>query len=162
MLASLQPVLYVQLSPDRLTVRNARTGEFVSEVPEVALSRDAKRRVLGAGAEARAHRSETAAEVVNPFGHPRTLVSDFSAGEQLLKAFIRRVHSRTLLAVSPKVVLHPQGDPEGGFTQIEVRALQEMALGAGAAQVTIWQGRGLTDQELQSGQFPADGRVLTS
>jgi len=57
--------------------------------------------------------------------------------------------------------MHPMGDPAGGFTQVEIRALHEMALGAGASQVKVWQGRPLTDQELMSRQFPSDGRVLS-
>ena len=65
-----------------------------------------------------------------------------------------------MFSVSPRVVLHPLGDPEGGFTRIEVRALHEMALGAGAAEVRLWQGRALSDEELLSGTFPADGNLL--
>lgn len=52
-------------------------------------------------------------------------------------------------------------DPAGGFTQIELRAFHEMALGAGAIQVKLWQGRALNDQELISGQFPDSGKVLS-
>ena len=68
---------------------------------------------------------------------------------------------RSFLAVSPRIVLHLQGDPAGGFTQVEVRAFQEMARGAGASQVLVWQGRNFTDQELISNRFPPDGRVLS-
>ena len=66
-----------------------------------------------------------------------------------------------MLAVSPRVVMHPLGDPAGGFTQVEIRAFHEMALGAGASDVRVWQGRALTDQELLSRTFPADGQVLS-
>lgn len=158
MLSSFMPTLYVQLSPERLTVRNVRTGVSISEIPELAITRDPKLRILGVGAEARLQASSV--EIVNPFAHPRSLVSDFTAGEQVLKGFLRRVQSGSIFAVSPKVVMHPLGDPEGGFTQVEIRAFQEMAFGAGAAKVTVWQGRMLSDQELMSGQFPMDGRVL--
>jgi rod shape-determining protein MreB len=88
-------------------------------------------------------------------------VSDFTAGEQLLKIFLRRVQGSSIFAISPKVVMHPQREPDGGFTQIEIRALHEMAMGAGASRVVVWQGRGLSDQELLSGQFPSGGQVLS-
>jgi rod shape-determining protein MreB len=161
MLTMLKPTIYVQLSPERLTVRNARTGEAISEIPEIAISQDQKKKIVGVGAEASFHKSSPLVEVVNPFAHPRSLVSDFTVGEQLLKAFLRRINGRSFLRLAPTVVLHPQGKPAGGFTQIEIRALHEMALGAGASQVIIWEGQNLSDQEVLSGQFPSDGRVLS-
>ena len=160
MLSSLMPTLYVQLSAERLTVHNAKTGATISEVPEIALARAPKPHILGIGNEARLQQATSAADVVNPFAHPRSLISDFTLGEQVLKGFLRRLQGTSIFAASPKVVLHPLGDPEGGYTQVEIRALQEMAMGAGASKVTIWQGRMLSDQELLSGQFPAGGRVL--
>ena len=52
-----QPPLYIRLSPFRLTVRNVKTGAFVSELPEIALSRGPKPKVLGAGDEAALYKS---------------------------------------------------------------------------------------------------------
>jgi len=161
MLASLMPTVYVQVSPERLTVRNARTGEAISEVPEVAISDGPKPRIVGVGTEARLHKSAPSVKIINPFAHPRSLVSDFTVAEQLLKAFLRRLQGRSIFALSPKVVMHPLGDPAGGYTQVEIRAFQEMAMGAGASRVVVWQGRGLSDQELLSGQFPSGGQVLS-
>jgi rod shape-determining protein MreB len=57
--------------------------------------------------------------------------------------------------------MHLLGNPAGGFTQVEIRAFHEMAIGAGAGEVKVWQGRALTDQELLSGTFPADGKLLS-
>lgn len=160
MLSAFLPLIYIQVSPDRLSIRDVKTGQAISEIPEVAIARKPKATIVGVGAEARAHNSEASVEIVNPFSHPRSLVSDFTVGEQLLKEFVRRLRGRSLFALSPKIVLHPQGNPAGGFTQVEVRAFREMALGVGASQVVVWQGRGLTDQELLSGKFPPDGQVL--
>lgn len=153
-------VVYVQLSPNLLTLRNPKTGESISERPEVAISAGPNERMVAVGSEARTVQASQTVHVVNPFAHPRSLVSDFTVAEQLLKAFLKRLVGQSMFAVAPEVVMHPQGDPVGGFTQIEIRALHEMALGAGARQVKIWQGRTLTDEELLSRQFPSDGRVL--
>ncbi|SDM41921.1 rod shape-determining protein [Polaromonas sp. JS666] len=160
MLDLFQTPLYIRLSPSRLTVRNVKTGAFVSEVPEIAISRGPKPKVLGAGDEAAPYKSSSSALVSNPFSHPRTLVSDFTLGQQLLKAFIKKLPKSHLLAAAPRMVFHPQGDPAGGFTQIEIRALHEMALGAGASEVTIWQGQDLTDEQVLSRDYPPTGRVL--
>ena len=154
-------VIYVQVSPDLLTVRNAKTGKFVSEVPEVAIAYDPKTRIVGVGKDARSHKSEASVKVINPFAHPRSMVSDFTAGEQMLKAFLARVKGSSFLTPAPKVIMHLLGEPAGGFTQVEIRAFHEMAIGSGASQVTVWQGQPLSDQELLSGQFPSRGKVLS-
>ena len=66
------------------------------------------------------------------------------------------------LAMAPHLVLHPLGDPAGGLTQVELRALHELGRGAGAARVTVWQGPPLTDDEVRSGRYPASGKVLAA
>lgn len=154
-------IIYVQISPDRLTVRNPKTGESFSDVPEVAISNDPKPRIVGVGKKARLYRSEPPPKIVNPFAHPRSMVSDFTVGEQTLKMFVRRLIGSSFLLPAPKVVMHLMGEPAGGFTQVEIRAFHEMAIGAGASQVKVWQGPSLTDQELLSGRFPDNGEVLS-
>lgn len=152
--------LYIRISPERVTVRNPGTGEQVAELPELAVADQPKFRIVGLGHEARAKAMQPNVRVVNPFAHPRSLVSDFTTAELLLKVLISKILARGIFSVAPRVVLHPLGDPEGGFTQVEIRALQEMALGAGARSVKVWQGRPLTDQEVVSDRFPVAGKML--
>jgi rod shape-determining protein MreB and related proteins len=157
MLRSFMPLLYVRVSPERLVVTDVKSASSVSEVPELAIGRNPER-VLGAGSVARSAAAQVGgATVVNPFAHPRSLVSDFTTAQELLKQFIRRVFRKSWFSVSPRIVIHPLGDPEGGFTQVERRAFREMALGAGAAEVIVWTGRELTNQEVLAGTFPAGG-----
>jgi rod shape-determining protein MreB len=160
LMAALKQVIYTQVSAECLTMRNAKTGGLVSEVAQLAIAHGAPRNILGVGAQARHAAAFTPSDLVKPFAHPRSLVSDFSAGEQLLKAFLKRVRSTSLFAASPTMVVHLLGEPAGGFTQVEVRAFREMALGAGAAQVHVWQGCVLTDQQLLTGTFPSSGTLL--
>jgi len=160
MFAFIHPPLYIRLSPYRLTVRNVKTGEFISEPPEIALSRGPKPKVLGVGDDAALHKSSKSAQVINPFTHPRSMVSDFTNGQRVVKAFVQKLEKIHPLSVSPRMVFHPQGDPAGGFTQVEIRAFHELALGAGASQVTIWQGQDLTDEQVRSQQYPSTGQVL--
>lgn len=157
MFSALQPIVYVQVSPERLTLKNLKTGESISEVPEIAISATPKPKILAVGPQARVAAASQQAEVRNPFAHPRSLVSDFTVAEQLLKHQLRRVLGNSLLSLSPCVVMHPLGSPAGGFTQVERRAFREMALGAGASEVHVWTGRALTDQEVLSKQPPSNG-----
>jgi rod shape-determining protein MreB len=91
MFDALKPLLYIRLSPVRLTVRNVKTGEFISEPPEIAISRGPKEKILGVGSEAALHKSSKSAHVINPFAHPRSMMSDFTAGQEVVKAFVRKL-----------------------------------------------------------------------
>ena len=93
MFRSLMPLLYVRISPERLVVTNVKSGESLSEVPELAIAGDQKR-VVAAGSAARSAAIQSGAVVVNPFAHPRSLVSDFTSAEQVLKLFVRRLFGR--------------------------------------------------------------------
>jgi rod shape-determining protein MreB len=159
MLSAFIPLLYVQLSADHLTLKNPKTGQTLSEIPELALSAPPRRRILAAGPQARLAAASEPAEIVNPFAHPRSLISDFILAEQLLKYQLRRMHRHAWLAVSPHIVIHPLGDPAGGFTQVELRALRVLASAAGASKVNVWTGRTLADEELLARRPPAHGGV---
>lgn len=154
-------VIYIQVSADRLMLRNPKTGLTISEVPEVAIARVPKEKILGIGTDARKYQAVPSVEIVNPFAHPRSMMSDFTLGEQTLKAFLTRMKKNAFSIVAPNVVMHLMGEPEGGFTQVELRAFLEMAIGSGASRVTIWQGCPLTDQDLLVGRFPVSGKVLS-
>lgn len=154
--------LYVQLSPTLLTVHDPHTGITVAEVPEIALQSlpGHKRTVVGVGTQARAAAAQPHVQVHNPLAHPRSLVSDFTLAEQLLKAFVRRAVPGAVWLPSPEFIVHPLGEHAGGLTQVELRAMRELALGVGAREVRIWQGPTLTDEQLKSGQFPSTGKVF--
>lgn len=142
------PLIYVQIAPERLIVRNVKSGAMVAEIPEVAIRTAGKPAILAVGPQARLAAVNKPATVSNPFAHPRTLVSDFTLAEQLIKYQLRRVLGHAFWQPAPCVVMHPLGMPAGGYTQVERRAFREMALGAGASQVFLWIGRPLTDAEL--------------
>ena len=154
--------LYVRLSPERLVVRDARAGRMFDQAAALAVTRAAPRRIVAVGDQAvlAAAGAQQPVDLVRPFAHPRTLMADYTAGEQLLKAAIQTVLRGRWLALSPRVLMHPVGEPVGGLTQVEIRALQEMARGAGAHGVTVWQGPLLTDEQVLARQYPAAGQVL--
>jgi rod shape-determining protein MreB len=151
--------IYIQISPHRITLRNVQSGETATSSPEIAIEKGRTPKVVAVGAKARKQESRTV-QVLNPFAHPRTLLADFGAAQMLLRAMLPQVAGRTLFG-GPRLVLHLQDDPAGGFTQLEIRGFQELALGAGASEAVVWQGPNLTDEQLQGTQFPKEGRVLT-
>ena len=151
MLPFFSPLVYIQISPNLLTLKNLKTGLEISEVAEIALSLPPKPKViLGAGAEARLASASEPAQLIQPFAHPRSLVSDFASAEALIRIQLQRVLGKGWLRVAPSVVMHPLGNPDGGFTQVELRAFREMALGAGASTARVWTGRPLANHELLS------------
>ena len=156
--------LYIQLSPQRVLVRDPKSGLAIDEIPEIAVKRPpgGKATVLAVGQEARGAAAQPDATLHNPFAHPRSLVSDFTLAEHVLKDFMWRVRGKRLFGPSPVIVMHPLGEHAGGLTQVELRAFRELALGAGASQVSIWVGPALTDEQLLSDKLPASGRIVES
>lgn len=148
MFGFLSPVLYVMISPDLLTIKNIRTGRVISEVPEVAISKSPKPKIIAVGAKARNAALGQPSQIVNPFGHPRSLVSDFTVAEQLLKYQVRQALEGSFITLPLTIIMHPLGEPAGGFTQVELRAFREMAIGAGASKVYLKEGTPLKDQEI--------------
>ena len=61
-------------------------------------------------------------------------------------ALVKEVQQGLVLSVS--IVIHPMERIEGGLSQIEERALRELAIGAGASRVAVWVGDALTDEEV--------------
>jgi rod shape-determining protein MreB len=126
-------------------------------VPELAVSSAPRRKVLGVGSQARLSAASQSPDVLNPFAHPRSLVSDFNIAEQLVQHQLRKVLGNSFFSFPPYVVIHPLGSPAGGFTQIERRAFREMALGSEPAVAHVWSGRLLTDQEILTRKPPLSG-----
>lgn len=118
MLNQLKEAIYIQVATDRLRIRN------VSRHKEIELT-------------------------ANPsFSHPRTLLGNFTVADALLRQGLGQVASRNRFRLAAQVVLHPLENIEGGLTQIEERAFQELVLGAGAGQVRIWIGPALSDAQV--------------
>lgn len=92
-------------------------------------------------------------EETGEFSHPRSLLGQFLAGEQTLARAVAAAYPGKLLKPRPALIVHPKEILEGGLTQIEERALTEMALGAGAAVVAIWQGPELTPAQVDAFDF---------
>lgn len=142
-------VLYIQLTPQRVSIYVPRSGVMVSEAADIAITRRGKYRVIEAvGCAASILRSSSNVNVYSPFAHPRSIVDHPEEAEALLGQLIKQALGVRWLAIAPKVVMHPLGQPEGGLTKVELRALKEIAQGAGARIAYVWTGRVLQDDDI--------------
>lgn len=160
MLNTLRPIVYAQLSAERLAVRDVRSGRAYAAAPICAVLPGPLRRVVEVGQEARTASADRPLHIVNPFEHPRTLVADVALARQVLAGFLARLYPLRFVPRLPVLVLHPRVEPQGGFTKVEIRALHEIARGAGASRVLLWQGRELLERELRALALPSGGRLL--
>ncbi len=76
----------------------------------------------------------------------RTLVGHFTSAEKEFREGFKRVR-RGLIA--PWVLMHPMELTEGGITQLESRVLVELADGAGARRVGVWEGKELLGDDVR-------------
>ena len=152
--------IYVRIHRDALWMREIGSGNEMREPPLAALS-DSPRRLLAIGREAAALRGKPGVIVLNPFSHPRSPFSDFTVAEVLLKAFLRKLRGgRKFLMPAPRMVMSLDGpEPEGGLTQIELRVMKELGVGAGASKVDVWIGPPLSDEQVLRRSFPTTGEV---
>lgn len=149
-LSNLRPVLYVQIREQRLKITNLNTGRVYNDAPLVAIETgpDGKKVVAAVGAAATQLSARGSIKVINPFSHPRTLLSDFMVAERLLMSAFQEVCGKSLLRPSPSVVMHPIEKLDGGLTAIEQKALRELAFGASARKVTVYEGEELCSRSL--------------
>lgn len=134
----------MRLNRDRVSVRNVATGDVVEIAPILGL--DSSDTILSVGDPV----DPAAVRVLMPFQHPRILIEDFVGAEKVVQYAIRTLYGKGLIRPSPIVVVHPDIELDGGLTQIEARALLELAEGAGARRAYLHYGRDLTDQEVAS------------
>ncbi|SHE68585.1 rod shape-determining protein MreB [Microbulbifer donghaiensis] len=144
LVGQLGTTLYVQIWEKRIRVTNIENGKIFDESPLVAIEQRNRRRIVVAVGNRASSVAGKNIEVINPFSHPRSLLRDFTAGEKLLQHIFKKLTDQTLFTPSPIVVLQPMEKTQGGLTDVEVRAFKELALGAGAREVQVYQGEELT------------------
>ena len=81
------------------------------------------------------------------FRSPRTLIGHFTSTEKEFREGFGKVRRGFF---SPWVLMHPMELIEGGVTQVESRALIELASGCGARRAGIWQGSELAGDRVRA------------
>ena len=158
----LRSTIYVRLKPERLSVLHVESGREVSDVPALAIERkNGKAAVVAMGHEASVKAGQPDITVTNGFKHPRMVIADFTVAQETLKHFLKKVIAGSIFIPSPVIVMHPLVTLEGGLSQLEIRALAELSMGAGGHKVYVWTGPELSKDELGELRFSrAGGRLL--
>ena len=109
------------------TLVYVRGRGVVLNEPSVVASNVRTGAVLAVGTEAKRMigRTPGAIVAVRPLRHG--VIADFATAEKMLRYFIERVHRRRMLAKPRIVICVPSG-----VTEVEKRAVEEAAIGAGA------------------------------
>ncbi|MEL0166782.1 MAG: rod shape-determining protein [Pseudomonadaceae bacterium] len=131
----------LQLWRDRFELRDLHVGEVVSEPPVVVLGeQDGNVVFVAAGREALSMALEAGMRRVSVTDHPRVLIGDFALAEKYLQWLLRKAAGNRLLPAVPRLVMQQRDCLEGGLTEVELRVLRELALGAGAREVLVVEG----------------------
>jgi rod shape-determining protein MreB len=112
-------------------------GIVLNEPSVVAIQQDrgagGPRSVRAVGADAKRMLGRTPGNIVTVRPMKDGVIADFTMAEEMLQAFIRKVHKARFLRPSPRVLICvPYGS-----TQVERRAIKESAEGAGARDVFL-------------------------
>lgn len=84
-----------------------------------------------------------------PFSHPRMLIGNFTQADVLVRAAVSEVKGFGFLK-SLRIVIHPTELVSGGLSQVEERAIHELAVGTGAKKVVVWVGAELSDDAVKA------------
>ena len=79
-----------------------------------------------------------------PFSTSRLLVGEFALAEHYLTSGVKDVLPKKMIKPSPAILIHPVEMIEGGLSEVEIKVLREISLGAGAHKVVVWDGETLT------------------
>ncbi|MEH6652458.1 MAG: rod shape-determining protein MreB [Motiliproteus sp.] len=142
-------VLYVQIWEHRLKVTDINTDLVFDEKPLMAIetSAEGKKNIVGICSAAE-FKSDSNIELVNPFHHPRVLLSDFLVAEKILQHAFRQLLGNKLFSLAPIVVVQPMEKTEGGLSIIEDRAFKELMISAGARVGFTYVGPELSNHQL--------------
>ncbi|MFD2190234.1 rod shape-determining protein [Pistricoccus aurantiacus] len=109
-------------------------GIVLNEPSVVAIRQTGNNRSVAAvGAEAKRMLGRTPGNITAIRPMKDGVIADFTVTEQMLQHFIRKVHQRTFLSPSPRVLICVPCMS----TQVERRAIQDSAEGAGAREVHL-------------------------
>ncbi|MES2624788.1 MAG: rod shape-determining protein MreB [Pseudomonadota bacterium] len=138
-------VLYIQIWENRLLVRDIKSSEYFDEKPLIAITRNSNnKKIISAVGNKAVGMEDAVTQVTNPFSHPRMLVGDFVLATKILQHVLLNIPGKKLFRPSPIVVIHPMDKVEGGQSEVEIRILKELAMGAGARKAYVYLGAPLS------------------
>ena len=141
LLNNFDSVIYIQIWENRIKATNIKTEQTFDEKPllAIALNNKGAKIIEAVGNDAQLVTAKDT-QIINPFSHKRSLISNFEIGEKLLQHIISLLLNNGIFSPRPRVVVHPMEKLEGGLTIVEERAFKELAIGAGARDSLVYQG----------------------
>lgn len=169
LLNSARRIVYIRIASDRI-IMQSNDGLHWEASPDVGIKSKGKDEVIAVIKDGGASYQDAGGVTrwVNPFSHPRTIFSDFTVGEKLVRHGLLTMFGSRFTGVSPALgIIHPLEKLEGGLTEIEQRALKELGLAAGFREVRVYTGlelvvRGMTMKNVDGRLGGADGRAMAS
>ena len=136
---NLRGILYVQIWEGRLKVTNLMNNKVFDQAPNIAIKTDAKgnKKITAYGDDALVILEEDTISF-NPFSHPRMLLADVIAAQELLKLVFKQTKSSSIFA--PIVIMHPMEKVEGDLTYIERHGFKSLGKNSGAKEVFTYVG----------------------
>jgi hypothetical protein len=111
-------VIYVQIKPSLITVKNLFNGTHFQDIPQIAVQAFGRRmKVVAYGKQANFPYSKPPEMIVlNAFHHSRSLISDFEVAEKTLGIFLKQVDRRKirLRQLLTALATHTQPSSTGG------------------------------------------------
>jgi rod shape-determining protein MreB len=133
---------YVRIDRTSISIRDASTGATFESAAKLGL--DSANRIVSVGDIS----SPNVVRIVEPFEHPRIVMSDFACASKLIQYGLHQLTRVKWITPSPILVLQPLMELTGGLSEIENRALLELGESAGARKTVIHCGKTLSDQEV--------------
>jgi len=91
---------------------------------------------------------ESTFSATHPFTTSRLLVGEFTEAESLLSSALKQEYKGKWFSPSPIVIIQAMEMAEGGLSSVESSVIRELAFGAGARKVLLWEGKTLSSEEV--------------
>lgn len=125
-------IIVAKLEPELLSLKSESRKIEISDIPQVAINREMK--VLAKGREAEAMRTQATLErvrVLNPFLHPRVIVSDQTIAALVLREFLCSLYERRSFLPRISMLWSLPKSRRMDIAEIESNALLNASLEAG-------------------------------
>jgi rod shape-determining protein MreB len=131
---------HIQLWKNKFRITDTVSHEVFEFVPSIAYKIDNKGngKILAIGHKTQFYQKE-ATKIVNPMLHPRVIIDDFMAMELMFEYAFKAIR-KSIRLIAPKVTV------EGGLTIVEYKILRDIAMNAGAREVTVKDGEKIIDE----------------
>jgi rod shape-determining protein MreB len=148
--------LYLRFSDRSSCLQDVTSGaESVLEPVVGLVERGGLEQVVSIGA---ASAPGAGVRLVRPFSHPRLVIAEFEAAQALLGHQLQQVRSSRVI-VRPEIVLHALRTFAEPLTDVEQRALIELAHSVGAWRAMVHSGSELGRAEVLSLSFEGSARA---